>query len=364
MSKGHSTIVPTGRGISIDELNHICQAAEGFRKHDDSEPEITAAVLACPVGKAGDMSKPSRRPNREEIKQKRRHRRKQQCDLRAQQAAAGLIPRRSPAVPNATSSLSSVSEEEDVRLEAVAGQTRILKQQLPKLFKDLEKIPNPRNPRKTKHKLTVLMLYGLLMFMFQFASRRAVNKEMTLPQFKENLRLLFPELEDLPHADTLFRLLRDIEVEKIEQAYIEHVRRLIRGKKFRRYLINKCFPIAIDGSQKAVGDTLWEPELLQRTTGKDENVHTQYHAYVLEANLAPDPHQSQNGCCFPNFILAGLSEYGYASALPGACQRAGIAVWCARNHRMPRRIKERLGRPGFVTMDVKNRPLGNNHSQM
>jgi hypothetical protein len=35
--------------------------------------------------------------------------------------------------------------------------------------------------------------------------------------------VLFPELEALPHADTVFRLLRDIDVENIEQAHIEQV---------------------------------------------------------------------------------------------------------------------------------------------
>jgi hypothetical protein len=32
----------------------------------------------------------------------------------------------------------------------------------------------------------------------------------------------------------------------IEQAHIERVGRLIRGKKFHRYLINNCYLIAID----------------------------------------------------------------------------------------------------------------------
>jgi hypothetical protein len=42
----------------------------------------------------------------------------------------------------------------------------------------LRKIPDLRNPRKCRHKLTVLLLYGLLMFVLQFASRREVNREM------------------------------------------------------------------------------------------------------------------------------------------------------------------------------------------
>jgi hypothetical protein len=140
------------------------------------------------------------------------------------------------------------------------------------------------------------------MFVFQFASRREVNREMTRAQFEANLRLLFPELETLPHADTLFRLLRDIDVEHIEQAHIELVGRLIRGKKFRRYLINNCYPIAIDGSQKFARDTLWDENLLQRTQGKEEKRHTQYFVYVLEASLA-----FHNGMVIP--LLSEFLEY-------------------------------------------------------
>ena len=113
------------------------------------------------------------------------------------------------------------------------------------------------------------------MFVFQFSSRREVNRVMTRPQFMANLQQFFPELEKLPHADTLFRLLCDIDVENIEQAHAGLVRRMIRNKKFRRFLINSCHPIAIDGSQKFARDTLWDVNPLQRTHGKEENSHTQ-----------------------------------------------------------------------------------------
>ncbi len=43
------------------------------------------------------------------------------------------------------------------------------------------------------------------------ASRREANREMTCPAFMENLKLLFPELESIPHHDTLMRLLSKIE---------------------------------------------------------------------------------------------------------------------------------------------------------
>ena len=184
----------------------------------------------------------------------------------------------------------------------MSGQLTLLRRELPRLLERLEQIPDLRNPRKCRHKLIVLLLYGLLMFVFQFASRREVNREMTRPQFEANLRVLFPELETLPHADTLFRLLRDIDVERIEHAHIELLGRLIRAKKFRRYLINNCYPIAIDGSQKFARDTLWDGNLLQRTRGKEDNRHPQYFVYVLEASFA-----FRNGMVIP--LLSEFLEY-------------------------------------------------------
>ncbi len=180
---------------------------------------------------------------------------------------------------------------------------RIIKAQLPQLLKRLNRIPDPRNPKKMKHSLTLLMLYGILMFVFQLSSRRQVNREMTQPQFKENLHLIFPELDDLPHADTLFRLLSKIDVDQIEESLIGLIKRLIEKKKFRRFLINNCYPVAIDGTQKMPFKPLWCEQLLQRKKKKckkneplsesvDEGTEPeepdsyQYYVYVLEANLS------------------------------------------------------------------------------
>ncbi len=201
---------------------------------------------------------------------------------------------------------------------------RIFKAQLPQLLKRLNKIPDPRNPKKIKHRLTLLMLYGLLMFVFQLSSRRQANSKMTHPQFKANLRLLFPELDELPHADTLFRLLSKVEIDQIEEALVGVIKRLIAKKKFHRYLINNCYPIAIDGTQKMPFNTLWCEQLLQRKTNKgkkDNNKNSnetpdnvdastqteeqdsyQYYVYVLEANLA-----FQNGMVIP--LLSEFLEF-------------------------------------------------------
>jgi len=68
--------------------------------------------------------------------------------------------------------------------------------------------------------MTVMMFYGIFMFVFQMSSRRETNQEMTTPQLLENLKVLFPELTAMPHQDTLCRLLEKIDVAQIENLYI------------------------------------------------------------------------------------------------------------------------------------------------
>lgn len=260
------------------------------------------------------MSKPSRRPGREEIKAQRRKKKQLEKELRDTQRSQGLTPKTHTTSSNATSPYDSVEAEREGRLDAVTGQMRIIKAQLPQLLKHLNQIPDPRNPKKLKHSLTLLMLYGLLMFVFHLSSRRQANREMTHPQFKENVRLLFPELNDLPHADSLFRLLSRIDTNQIEQTLVELIHRLIAKKTFRRYLINNCYPIAIDGTQKMPFNAIWCEQLLQRRikkgktadpidgdTDTEQDKH-QYYVYVLEANLT-----FQNGMVIP--LLSEFLEY-------------------------------------------------------
>jgi len=232
------------------------------------------------------MSKPCRRPKRAEIKAERQAKRAQEQALREHLRQAGVAPASAAALPNRCSGYADVEEEQHEREAAVSGQFAILRSHLPGLLKHLSRIPDVRRPRSCRHKLAVLMLYGLLMFVFQFGSRREVNREMTRPQFEANLRLLFPELETLPHADTLYRLLAKIDVGAIEAAHVAVVQRLIRGKRFRRYLINNCYPVAIDGSQKLARAVCFDEPLLARTRGEGEQARTQYYVYVLEASLA------------------------------------------------------------------------------
>ncbi|QTA88026.1 H repeat-associated protein N-terminal domain-containing protein [Desulfonema magnum] len=231
-----------------------------------------------------------------------------------------------------------MAEEKAEREEALTEQMKIIKAHLPVLLKRLRKIQDPRNPKKCKHKMTVILIYGILTFVFQMSSRREANREMTRPMFMENLRLYFPELADLPHNDTLMRLLSAIEVAEIEEAYIELVRRFVRNKKFRRYLIGNCYPVAVDGTQKFVRSEIWSEECLERKIGKSER--RQYYVYVLEACLA-----FHNGMTIP--LMSEFLSYpeGDTDNNKQDCELKAF-------HRLMRRLKKKFPRlPVILLLD-------------
>lgn len=192
---------------------------------------------------------------------------------------------------NSKSEWTTVEQEKQARQQAIEAVLKVYRCVLPTLLRRFEKIRDPRNPKTVKHKSTVLMLYGILVFVFQMSSRREANRQMTLPMFLENLRLMLPELASVPHQDTLNRLLSGIEVEEIETTLVELVQRFIRNKKFCSYLVSQHYPIAVDGSQKLARDWCGAEQWLERQvqcTEEDGTAGTrpQYYVYVLEASLA------------------------------------------------------------------------------
>jgi len=196
------------------------------------------------------MSKISRRPNRERIKAEKKQYKKAKKVLREDENAKGLQKGSHGTISNCKCKIENVEEEKLVRNQVVAEKIKMFRSKLPVLLNRLSKIEDPRNPKKIKHKITTLMIYGILTFVFQMASCREANREMTRPMFWQNLQYFFPELESLPHHDTLKRLLSKIDVNQIEDIHLDLIRKMIRKKKFYRYLIDKCYPIAIDGTGK------------------------------------------------------------------------------------------------------------------
>jgi len=237
------------------------------------------------------MSEAGRSVEREERGELRRRRRAAASKLRGWQREQGIKPRRRATLPNGKAGWETVEEERDGRRRVVEEHHKVWRVVLPVLLRRLTSIPDPRNPRSIKHRLTVLLLYGLLMFVLQMSSRREANREMSKPQLWENLQCLFPELESLPHHDTLNRVLARIDVEGIQEAMADLVEDLIRNKKFWRYLVRRRYLIAIDGTQKFARDIPWAPESLERhpRAGDGSETKAEYYVYVLEASLVfPD----------------------------------------------------------------------------
>ena len=220
---------------------------------------------------------------------RRQERREAQARLRRQvrkeSQRRGVPVPSTRSTPNRQCGYESIEEEREERQETTLDHFSVLRAQLPWLMKRLGQIPDPRQPKKTKHQITVVLLYGLLTFVLRKASRREANQELSRPMFLENVRRLFPEIEALPHHDTLARLLSEMEVEELGQAHRELVARLIRKKKFRRYLIDGHYPVTIDGTGKLVrGEPLSMEWHERRIPG--ENGQSQHSVYVVEASLA------------------------------------------------------------------------------
>jgi len=175
----------------------------------------------------------------------------------------------------------TVEEEQQARQAAFEEQLKVLQAVLPDILKKFDRIPDPRRPRSTRHKLTVVLLFGLLMFVFRYNSRREANREMTRPGVLEILRTVFPEADSCPHMDTLARVLESISADEIEVILGKTVRRLIYKKKFQRLIADGCYVVAVDGTLKWSTNRPFNPQAITKKHGSA----TTYQVYVLEAAL-------------------------------------------------------------------------------
>lgn len=204
--------------------------------------------------------------------------------LRERRTGQGVVEAPTQTLPNRTSD-PATPEEEQERLQRLSEERlKVFGYLLPGLLQQLARIPDPRQPRKVKHRLTIVLLYGILMFVFHLASRRQANRGLTTPQLLANLQALVPELTTLPHQSTLYALLEGMAVDQIEQAYLELLRSLIRRKKFRNLLQGNRYLVAVDGTQKYRLEHSDDPRYLRRRVKGTDGAYTT-HVVVLEAVL-------------------------------------------------------------------------------
>ncbi|WP_049886093.1 transposase family protein [Thermacetogenium phaeum] len=169
----------------------------------------------------------------------------------------------SATLPNRKSPWKTVEEEQEARQSAVEAQLNAWRAILPGLLEKFGRLKDPRRPGSIRHKLTVLMVFGLCLFIFQYNSRREANRELSCPAILDALRSVFPDVDSIPHLDTLARLLERIPAEQIENILGTTVRKLLRNKKLQALLVEKRYVVAIDGTQKFTRTVPFAPEALR-----------------------------------------------------------------------------------------------------
>lgn len=178
----------------------------------------------------------------------------------------------------------TLEEEQEKRADIIAEQIKAWRSLLPSVLRKFSKIKDYRNQKKIKHKVTTLLMFGLFSFIFRLGSCREMNRELTSPVIFDNLKKIFPELETIPHADTLARLLKKMNPLEIEKANIQLIKDLIKKKKFKKLLIDGRLPITIDGTQKLFRDGLLnDGRWCERSVGKGND--KQQYIYIIEANI-------------------------------------------------------------------------------
>ena len=228
------------------------------------------------------------RLSQEEIIAKKRQIQKTRSELRDRKKQEELSSPSRATTPNTKSPYKTAEEEIAAKMDATVEQIRFIRNQLPVILKALKRIEEPRQPKKIKHKLPVVILYAIISFVHHIGSRREMNKELSTPTVSSMLQWFFPELESIPHQDTLNRVLAQLgdDVDQIESVLISLIKRWMHNKKFANFLTDKYFDIAFDGTQKTVSGELWDENLLERTINANtDKEYKQYYVYVLEVNL-------------------------------------------------------------------------------
>lgn len=185
-------------------------------------------------------------------------------------------------LPNRKSLYETSEEEAAAQQKAFEAQIDAWRPMLPEILAKFARIKDPRRPGSVRHKLTVVLFFGMLLFVCQCASRREANKQLTDPSVLAKIRTVFPEIDSIPHYDTVERLLEEVPPEEIEAILGHIIHKLIKNKKLQSLMQNKGYIVAIDGTEKHTGNLIFDNKALSR---KKKDGTTRYVVYVLEAVL-------------------------------------------------------------------------------
>ena len=126
----------------------------------------------------------------------------------------------------------------------------VLNHFFPELAAWLGNLRDPRQSGRAAFPLKVLLLLGVLMFLTHTGSRNHFNDSVrdAIEMAKTLARLLGCAVDEVPHLDTLEKVLRKIAPDRLETLLAKLVRRLIHMKALDGWRVGGRFLLAIDGT--------------------------------------------------------------------------------------------------------------------
>jgi hypothetical protein len=120
----------------------------------------------------------------------------------------------------------------------------------PELAAWLGNLRDPRQSGRAVFPIRVLLLLGILMFLSHAGSRNHFNDRVrdAIEMAKTLARLLGCAVDEVPHLDTLEKVLRKVAPDTLETLLAKLIRRLIRMKALDGWRVGSRFLLAIDGT--------------------------------------------------------------------------------------------------------------------
>lgn len=178
------------------------------------------------------------------------------------------------------------------------------------------------------YSLASLLCTGVLLFVFQFGSRRGIKDKLRQNAASQAKFKAWFEVVDIPHGDTLNYSFKRLKVDEVQEVVSRGVESLIRKKVLYRYrLLDLYWLIAIDGTGVLTFHQRHCPHCLTKVLS---NGQTLYYHPVLEAKLV-----TPNG-----FAFSVMTEFIENQDLTADKQDCELKAF----YRLAQRLKQRFPR--------------------
>lgn len=157
---------------------------------------------------------------------------------------------------------------------------KVINKYFPKLFELMSLIPDQR--KDPTYDMSEIITGCIAMFILKETSRNAFNEDRDEVRFRDNYKKIFKK--QLPHMDTVHRIISLLTPENLEGIKTAFVATLIEQRLFRSFkLFGKYYTVAVDGT----GVNSYEKDntfqnLLHKTS---KNGVVTYYSHVVEAKL-------------------------------------------------------------------------------